>query len=129
MVLYPLSRFFVLNRTKRYFLSVVISCCYHFIRKQKNDNIFSFFKIFFHFFRCIFDSNNFHPQGNYHELFESSDQNKPATTCSRADHVGFQTDSVTTNSNSESTILNCDKVAKLTKSRKFIELRSGSQIH
>ena len=63
---------------------------------------------FFHFFRCIFDSNNFHPQGNYHELFESSelcsglkalDQNKPAITCSRADHVGFQTDSVTTNSN------------------------------
>ena len=97
---------------------------------------------FFHFFRCIFDSNNFHPQGNYHELFESSElgllqlrccsghkalnQNKPATTCSRADHVGFQTDSVTTNSNSESTILNCDKVAKLTKSRKAHEKSQDS---
>ena len=65
---------------------------------------------FFSFFRCIFDSNNFHPQGNYHELFESLDQNKPAITCSRADHVGFKTDSVTSNSDSVSKILNCDKV-------------------
>ena len=60
------------------------------------------------------------------KILKALNQNKPATTCSRADHVGFQTDSVTTNSNSESTILNCckqisRKVAKLTKSRKFIK--------
>ena len=29
--------------------------------------------------------------------FRVFDQNKPAITCSRADHVGFQTDSVTSN--------------------------------
>ena len=47
-------------------------------------------------------------------------QNKPAMTCSRAGHVGFQTDSVTSNSDSVSKILNCDKVAK-SQSRKFIK--------
>ena len=77
------------------------------------------------FYRCISDSNNFHPQGNYHELFESLDQNKPAITCSRADHVGFQTDSVTSNSDSVSKILNCDKVVnkarEKSQSRKFIK--------
>ena len=61
MVLYSLSRFFVLNRTKRYFLSVVISCCYHFIRKQKNDNIFSFF--FFKFF-SFFHQESLHLKRN-----------------------------------------------------------------
>ena len=86
------------------------------------------------FYRCISDSNNFQPRGNYHELFESSelcsglkalDQNKPAITCSRADHVGFQTDSVTSNSDSVSKILNWDKVVnkarEKSQSRKFIK--------
>ena len=141
-----------MKRTKRYFFRFIISCCYHFNKKTKNDNIFSFF---FHFsavfstpiiftLRAIIMSclraqslafSSFPGSASAvapalelrseSKILKALNQNKPATTCSRADHVGFQTDSVTSNSNSESAILNCCKQI----SRQSRKVHEKSQIH